>query len=119
MCVDCDSSVPVQRNKGPCQRSGDSWDMNEPCIGVVTEVEEGEVEKVNDEENFGPPEMSFNEEDHETKVEKVVENEVTSNTGGGLHILILLTEESPDVAKLDEEENEPKDVSMIVLKHDR
>lgn len=87
--------------------------MDESSISIVAEVEEGKVEEVDNQEDLCPPEMCTNEEEHETKVEKVVENEVASNTGSRLNVLVILGEEAPDVAELNDEEDEP-DARVLV-----
>lgn len=48
MGVDSNSSIPVQRNKVPSQRSRNSWDMDCSSVSVVAEVEGGKVEEVDD-----------------------------------------------------------------------
>lgn len=82
--------------------------MNETCVGVVTEVEGDEVEEVDDQKHLGPPEVCTNEEEDKTEVEEVVDNEVASNTGGRLDVLVILGEETPDVTELDGEEDKPE-----------
>jgi len=36
--ADCNSTIPVQGNKGPCQWARGNWDVDESWIGVVAEV---------------------------------------------------------------------------------
>jgi hypothetical protein len=37
--IDSNGTVPVESHKGPCQWSGDNWDMDESWVCVVAEVE--------------------------------------------------------------------------------
>jgi hypothetical protein len=49
--------------------------------------------------------MTSNEEHDEGKLQEVVEDEVASNTSGGVDILTLLREEMPYVSNLEEEDS--------------
>lgn len=109
--IDSDSSIGVQGNEGPCEWSRNSRSMNQSMVCVVTEVCGREVEEVDDKENLSPPEMGANEEQDESEVEEVVQNEVASNAGRSLDICIVVGEEVPDITELEEVENGPVDWS--------
>ena len=81
--------------------------MDESCVGVVTEVKEGEIKEVDDQEDLSPPKVCLYKEENKAKVKQVVENKVTSNAGGRLDILVILGKESPDIAELNGEEDKP------------
>lgn len=68
MSIDCNGSIPVQCDEGPSQWSRDGWDVNESCVGVVTEVEEGKIEEVDDQEDQRPPEMGADEKEHKAEM---------------------------------------------------
>lgn len=69
-------------------------------MGVVAEVEGGEVEKVDDQDDLGPNEVRSNKQHDECKLEEVVEDEVASDTRSSLDVVIVIREEVPDVADL-------------------
>jgi len=50
--IDRNSTIPVQGHECPRQRSRDDWDVNESWMCVMTEIEEGEVEEIDDENNL-------------------------------------------------------------------
>lgn len=53
--------------------------MNESWGGVMTEVERGKVEEIDDQYNLGPYEVRSNEQHDECKLQEIVKNEVTSD----------------------------------------
>jgi hypothetical protein len=69
----------------------------------MTEIQGGEIEEVDDQKHFGPPEMGANEEHDPAKLQEIVENEVTSYCSGGVDIFTFVREEVPDVANLEDE----------------
>jgi hypothetical protein len=77
-------------------------------MGVVAEVEGGQVEEVDNQNDLGPNKVGANEEHDESEMEEVVENEVASNTGGSLNVAIVIREEVPQVTDLKEEQGEPE-----------
>jgi hypothetical protein len=104
---DGDSSIPVQSHKGPCQRARNSGNVNQSREDTMAEVEEGEIEEVHNQDHLGPNEVPTDEEHNECKLEKVVEDEVTSNSSGSLDMFAFVGEEVPQVCNLKEEEGEP------------
>lgn len=107
MGIDCNSTIPVQSDESPSQRSRDGWDMDCSSVGIVAEVEEGEVEEVDDQDDLGPDEVAADEEHDPGELEEVVEDEVASDGGCGLDVVAVLGEEVPQVGDLGEEEGEP------------
>lgn len=73
----------------------------------MAEVEGGEVEEVDDQNDLSNDEMSTNEQHDEGKLEKIVENEMTSNSRSSLDLLSGLREQMPQVGDLEQEEGEP------------
>jgi len=105
--IDGDSSIPIQSIECPCQRSRDSSDMDESWMSRMSEVQSAEVEEVDDQDDLSDEEMSSDEEHDEGELEKVVEDEVASNTSCSLYFLHVLREEVPQVNNLEEEEGQP------------
>ena len=87
MSIDCNGTIPVQSNKGPRQGARNNWDMDEPWMSVVTEVEGGKVEEVDDQDDLSPDEVAADEEHDEGELEEVVDYEVASNTRGCVDII--------------------------------
>lgn len=77
--IDSNRTIPVDGNKGPRQRSRDDRRMDEACVAVVTEVERGEVEEVDDKQNFSPDKVRAYEEHDKAELQEVVHNEVASH----------------------------------------
>lgn len=109
-----DGAVPVDGDEGPGEGSGNGGRVDEAGVGVVAEVERGQVDKVDDQDNFGPGKVRADEEHDEGKVQQVVENEVAANTGSGLNIVGVLREEVSDVANLENEEDDPRRCQLRV-----
>ena len=107
MSIDSDSTVPVQSNKSPCQRSRNNGDVDESWVGVVAEVERGQVEEVDNQDQFSPDIVTADEEHDECKEEEVVDDEVASYTSGCIDIVGIGGEEGPDISDLRDEEKEP------------
>ena len=74
----------------------------------MAEIERRKVEEVDDEDQFGPNEMSTNEEHDKRELQKVVEYEVASNTSRSLDISGVIREQMPKVSDLEEEESQPR-----------
>lgn len=106
-----EGAVPVDGDKGPCKRPRNRGGVDEARVRVVAEVERREVDEVDDENHLGPVEVGADEEHDEGKVEEVVEDEVAADAGGGVDDLGVLGEEVGDVAKLEDEEDDPGYVS--------
>lgn len=87
MGVDSNGTVPVKSNKCPSQRSGNDWDVDESCVGVMAEVEGRQVEEVDNQDNLSPDEVPTDEEHNECEVQQVVENEMASNTRCGVYVV--------------------------------
>lgn len=103
------SSIPVDGHKSPSKRSTDDWEVNEAWCLWVAEVERGQVAEVDDQDDLGPDKVRADEEHDECELEKVVKDEVRTDGGGGLDIGGVGGEEVPDVADLEEEEDDPVD----------
>lgn len=52
VCINSNSTIPVQCNEIPCQWSRDGWDMDCSSVGIVAEVEGGKVEEIDNQEYF-------------------------------------------------------------------
>jgi len=107
--IDHDGTIPVDSNKGPCQRSSDNWDVNEAWVGVVTEVQGREVKEIDDEDELTPDEVATDEEHNPCELEEIVEDEVASYTCSCVDIVGIGREEGPDISNLGDEEKEPVD----------
>lgn len=59
--IDSDGTIPVQSNKCPCKWSRNNWDVNKSWVGIVSEVEGGEIEEINDQDDLRPDEVRSNE----------------------------------------------------------
>lgn len=79
-----ESTIPVNGDKGPSQRSRYYRRMNESGICVVAEVERGQVDEVENEDDFSPVEMRADKQHDKSEVEEVVEDEVASNAGSSV-----------------------------------
>lgn len=81
--------------------------MDKARVSVVAEVQRGQVEEIQDKDDLGPDEVGANEEHDPCELEKVVEDEVAANAGGCVDVGVVGREEGPDVADLENEEDEP------------
>lgn len=61
MGVDCNSAVPVQSNKCPRQWPRNNWNVDKSWVGVVAEVEGGQVEEVDNEDQLSPTKVTADE----------------------------------------------------------
>ena len=102
-----DRPVPVNSNKRPGQRTRRNWGVDEARRSVVAEVQRREIHKVEDEHDLGPGKVRANKEHDKSKVEQVVEDKVAANAGSPVNRLLSTGEEVRDVAKLENEENDP------------
>lgn len=109
--VDHERTVPVDGDKGPCQGSRGNGGVNEARRSVVAEVERRQVEKVEDDDEFGPDEVRAHKEHDKRKVEEVVENKVAADAGCVVDRLLFAGEEVRNVAELEDEENDPVNVT--------
>jgi hypothetical protein len=107
MGIDCDGAIPVQSNECPRQWPRNNWDVNESWVSVVAEVEGGQVEKVDDQDDFSPVVVATDEQHDERKLEEVVDYEVASDTSGCVDIVGIGGEKVPDVSNLEDEEDNP------------
>lgn len=107
-------AVPVNGNKGPRQRTGDHRGVDEARVGIMTEVERGKVEKVQQQDDLSPVKVRSDKEHDEGKVEEVVEDEVAADAGSGIDNVGIAREEVPDVAGLENEENDPVEKSLAI-----
>lgn len=107
---DHDGPIPVNRHKGPSQRSRDDRRVDQASILVVAEVQRGEVDEVDDEDELCPDEVTSYKQHHEGEVKKVVENEVAAARASCVLLLHVGREEVSNIAKLGDEQNDPVDV---------
>lgn len=77
----------------------------------MAEIERRKVNEVQDQDDFGPVEVRSDKEHDKGEVEEVVEDEVASNTGGSMNNVRVAREEVANVASLEEEEDNPGEVS--------
>jgi len=103
------STAPVESNKVPCQWSGDNWNMDEAGSLVVGEICSREIDEIDDEKELGQPVVGANPEVDEAEEEEVVGDEVGADIGGSSHVGGIVAVEVPDVANLQDEEDEPID----------
>lgn len=101
------STVPVDGNKSPGQRSRNNRCVNKPGVRVVTEVERGKIDEVENEDNLSPVEVRADKEHDKGEVEEVVEDEMTSDAGGSVNDVRVTREEMADVPSLEDEEDNP------------
>lgn len=107
-------AVPVNGNKGPCQRTGDHRGVDEARVGIMAEVEGGKVEKVKHQDDLSPVKVRSDKEHDEGKVEEVVEDEVAADAGSGIDDVGIAREEVSDVASLEDEEHDPVEKSLAL-----
>jgi len=81
--------------------------MNEWNRGGVAQVEKGEVGEVEDHDKLGPDKVRADKENDEGKLEEVIQDEVASDTGSCMDTLGFGGEQVPDVADLEQEEEDP------------
>jgi len=110
-----EGSVPVNGNKCPCKGSGNDWRVDEARIRVVAEVERRQIEKVENQDDFGPVKVRTNKEHHKGKVKEVVHDEVATDAGGGVNGFGVAGEEMRNITNLQDEENNPEDVGNDVV----
>lgn len=103
------STVPVDGNKSPGQRSRNNRCVNKPGVRVVTEVERGKIDEVENEDNLSPVEVRADKEHDKGEVEEVVEDEMASDAGGSVNDVRVTREEMADVPSLEDEEDNPVD----------
>jgi hypothetical protein len=102
-----DGAVPVNGDKGPCERARDDGGVNEARVRVVAKVERDEVDEVENEHHLGPVEMRASEEVDKEGVQQIVDDEMAADARGGVDNLGLAGEEVADVAKLKGKEDDP------------
>lgn len=97
---DHESTIPVDCDKSPCQRTGSYRSVDEARIRVVAEVERREIEEVENENNLGPVEMRSDKEHDKGEVKQIVCDEVASHAGGGMDNVGVAREEVTGIASL-------------------
>jgi hypothetical protein len=103
------STVPVNGNKSPGQRSRNNGRMDKSGVGVVAEVERGKIDEVENQNNLGPVEVRADKEHDKGEVEEVVEDEMASDAGSSVNDVRVAREEMSDVTSLEDEEDNPVD----------
>lgn len=66
----------------------------------MTEVQRGQIDEVEDDDQFSPAEQGPHKQHDKGEVQQVIENEVTSDSTGGVDTLDVAREEMCDVAAL-------------------
>lgn len=107
---DHEGSVPVDGDKGPCQRTGHDGRVDEARVSIVAEVEGAEVEEVEDQNELSPDEMGADKEHDEGEVEEVVEDKVAADARRGMDDVRVGGEQVTNVAGLENEEDNPDPV---------
>ena len=92
--------------------------MDEAWGGWVAEVQARQVEEVDDQDDLGPDEVAADEEHDEGELKEVVEDEVGSNRGGGVDVVSVGGEEVPDIADLEDEQEDPKELLVCRYEND-
>jgi hypothetical protein len=61
--------------------------MDKAWEDLVTKIERGKIEEIENQHNLSPDEVATDEKHDERKLEKVVEYEVTSHSSGSIDIV--------------------------------
>jgi hypothetical protein len=101
------STVPVDGNESPGQRSRNNGCVDKSGVRVVAEVERGKIDEVENQNNLSPVEVRADEEHDKGEVEEVVEDEMASDAGGSVNDVRITREEMTDVTSLEDEEDDP------------
>lgn len=102
-----DRAIPVDSNEGPGERGRDSWPMDEAGVCVVAKVAGRQVGKVDNEQQLGPAKVRAHKQHNEGKVEKIMENVMTTDARGMINISYIRGKEMTNICELEDEENEP------------
>jgi hypothetical protein len=111
--VNCDRTVPEQSCQCPGIGTGDSREVHESRQAAVAPVGDRLVDQVGDENDLSAPEVVTSPEEDPSEEEEIIQDEVGGYIGGGCDQNIVLGEEVPDVAKLGEEKEDPRDVVRV------
>lgn len=87
MSIDGDGTIPVQSDKRPSQWTRNSWDMDEAGMSGMAEIQRKKVEEVEDQHELRQVESGSDEKHDECELEKIVQDEMASNCGGGINEL--------------------------------
>lgn len=109
-----DGSVPVDGDKGPGEGARDGRGVDEARVGIVAEVEGGQVEEVDNENDLGPGKVGADKEHDEGEVEEVVEDEVAADGAGRVDVVGVAREEVANVAGLEDEQDDPRERTTCV-----
>lgn len=109
VCIDHDGTVPVESDESPGQRSRDDGQVDKAWVCWMAEVKGRQIEEVDNQEQLCPPEVRTYEEHDEAELEKVAEDEVGAHTRCSSDEIGVLGEQMPDVADLEDEEDNPVD----------
>jgi len=102
-------AIPVQSNKCPRQWPRDHWDVDESWVCVVSEVQGGQVEEVDDQNDLGPDEVSSDEEHDESELQHIVEYEVAANPRCCIDPVDISREKVRNISDLEDEQGNPVD----------
>ena len=73
----------------------------------MVEVQRHEVKEVDDQHQFGDPEVRPHPQQDEGGLQDVVDDEVAPDVGRLFHPVGVVGEQMPDIAELEDQENEP------------
>lgn len=73
----------------------------------MSEVQGRQVEEVEDEHQLGPHKVTAAEQQNPAHMKQVVDDEVATDSAGGIDMVGIAREEVADVGDLEEEETEP------------
>lgn len=96
-------TIPVDGNKSPCQGARDNSLVDSSSVGRVAEIQRCQIGKVENENKLSPAKVAPHEQHDEGKVEQVVENEVTANSGGSVQRIGVTRPEMDNVDSLENE----------------
>lgn len=84
----------------------------------MAEVERGEVEEIEDQDDFSPVEVRSDKEHDEGKMEEVVEDEVAANARSSIDDVGVAREEMSNIAGLEDEEHNPvRQAISVIMKY--
>ena len=82
----------------------------------MAEIQARQVEEVDDQDDLRPDEVAADEEHDEGELKEVVEDEVGSNGCGGVDVVSVGGEQVPDIADLEDEQEDPK--KLLVCRYE-
>jgi len=107
--VHSSGTAPVQGNRVPGQGPTDDGNVDEPRRLGVAEVRRGEIEEIDDQQEFSPPEVAAHPEHDEAEQQQVVRDEVAADVARGLDVGRVAGVQVADVAQLHKVQHDPID----------